>query len=201
MGPAGLGPTPLRPPGTQACAKGRGGRRSRGRTRAGPEPPMCPHEHVRMDMLALNDPTPTRTCPHEHVRTNMSAWTCPHGHARKDMSSRTCHPGHVSRAPESVARASSPAQHMPARPVSAPRVGGVRLSAPPTARSFSASLGAGGPKGGWTESGGTGEVGRDTVRPPCLRAEPPSDTRLRPVARAPKPVSYTHLTLPTSDLV
>ena len=60
----------------------------------------------------------------------------------------------------------------------------VRLSAAPTAPSLGESLGAGGPKGSWTESGGTDEVGRGTVRPPCLRARTPSDTRLRQVARA-----------------
>ena len=86
-----------------------------------------------------------------------------------------------------VTAPTSPAQDMSASPVSAPRVGGVRLSAPPTVRCFSASLGAGGPKGVWTESGGTERAGRDTVRPPCLRARPPSVTRLRPVARATQP--------------
>ncbi len=176
---------------TPSAPRHPGSRQGTGRSaqpRAGPapalKPPICAREHVPRDMSLAHPGHPRghvlrdMSLAHRAILADMSSRTRP---ILADMSSETG----LSRTQVRSPRALRP--DTPAPPMRAPRVGGVRLSAAPTVRSFSASLGAGGPKGVWTESGGTDEVGRDTVRPPCLRAKPPSDTRLRPVARAPKP--------------
>ena len=52
----GLGQGHRRPSGTQACAEGPCGRRGRGRTRTGPAPTICPHEHSNISTETTSEP-------------------------------------------------------------------------------------------------------------------------------------------------